>query len=94
MKISDTKNLYKIFLIILLLFSINLFPQGQSGKISGTVIDASTKEPLIGANVLIEGTNFGAATDVDGKFVILNISPGTYNISASMIGYTKVTEKL
>jgi len=93
MKMSDTKNLYKIFLIILFLFSINIFPQGQSGKISGIVIDASTKEPLIGANVLIEGTNLGAATNVDGQFVILNISPGTYNITASMIGYSKSTEK-
>ena len=94
MKISDIKNLYNCVLTILIstYTYFNIFPQGQSGKISGIVIDASTKEPLIGANVLLEGTNFGAATNVDGKFVILNISPGTYNISASMIGYTKVTE--
>ena len=93
MNISDTKNLYKIFSIILFILSINIYPQGQSGKISGTVIDASTNEPLIGANVLLEGTNIGAATNIDGIFVILNISPGTYNITASMIGYSKTTEK-
>jgi len=93
MKISDIKYLHKIFFTILFLLSINIFPQGQSGKISGVVIDATTQEPLIGANVLIEGTNFGAATNVDGKFVILNISPGIYNITASMIGYSKSTEK-
>ncbi len=71
MKISDTKYLLGIFLIIIFAFSTTLFPQGQSGKISGSVIDAATKEPLIGANVILDGTNFGAATNIDGKFVIL-----------------------
>lgn len=59
----------------------------QTGKIFGKVVDAQTGEPLIGANVLILGTNYGAATDVKGEFIILNILPGTYNISARYIGY-------
>jgi hypothetical protein len=57
------------------------------GKISGVVKDASTNEVLIGANVLIEGTTMGAATNVDGYFVILNVPPKTYNLKASMVGY-------
>lgn len=84
-------NLLTIGMFVLSFLITDILPQGQSGKISGSVIDASTREPLIGANVILEGTNFGAATNIDGKFVILNISPGTYNISASMIGYSKVT---
>jgi outer membrane receptor protein involved in Fe transport len=59
----------------------------QTGKIVGKVVDKETREALIGANVLIEGTNLGAATDVSGDFVILNIPPGSYTITAKYIGY-------
>ena len=42
---------------------------------------------MVGANVIIEGTNFGAATNVNGEYVILNISPGKYSVKFSFIGY-------
>ncbi|NWF50228.1 MAG: TonB-dependent receptor [Ignavibacteriaceae bacterium] len=70
-----------------------LFSQGQSGKLSGTVIDAQTNEPLPGVNVVLEGTTLGAATNFDGRFFILNIPPGIYNVTASMVGYAKSVEK-
>jgi outer membrane receptor for ferric coprogen and ferric-rhodotorulic acid len=60
---------------------------GTTGKLSGTIKDAQTGEPLIGANIVIEGTNFGAATNINGEYVILNISPGRYNVKFSFIGY-------
>ncbi len=63
---------------------------GTTGKITGQVRDASTGEPLIGANIIIEGTSMGAATDVDGQYIILNISPGVYDVKSMMIGYTSV----
>jgi len=63
---------------------------GTTGKISGTVRDLSTGEPLMGANIIIEGTSMGAATDVDGQYIILNISPGVYDVKSMMIGYTSV----
>src|SRR5690606_6499572 len=62
----------------------------QSGKLSGRVVDAVTKEPLVGANVVIQGTTIGNATDVDGYFNILNVAAGTYALRASLIGYTPV----
>lgn len=67
---------------------------GTTGKIAGTVIDAETGEGLPGVNILIEGTTLGASTDLDGYFVILNISPGVYTLKALMIGYsiTRITE--
>ncbi|MBK8945180.1 MAG: TonB-dependent receptor [Ignavibacteriae bacterium] len=75
----------KIFFLILFFpFIIN---GGITGKISGSIKDAQTGEPLIGANILIEGTNLGAATDVNGNYVILNIPPKKYNIKISFIGY-------
>ncbi|UCD38400.1 MAG: carboxypeptidase-like regulatory domain-containing protein [Fidelibacterota bacterium] len=60
---------------------------GTTGKVAGTVTDRETGEPLIGANVMIDGTTLGAATDLYGNFVILNIPPGTYSVRASMIGF-------
>ena len=87
------KNSLLRILLTFFVFSSPLFPQGQTGKLVGIVLDAATNEPLIGANVLLEGTNIGAATNVEGKFIILNIPPGKYNVIASMVGYTKVIEK-
>lgn len=59
----------------------------QVGKINGIVRDANTNEVLIGANVILEGTSIGAATNIDGYYVIVNVAPGTYNLKASMVGY-------
>lgn len=63
---------------------------GQTGKIVGRVIDSSTQEVLPGANIIIEGTILGAATDLEGDFIIINIPPGIYTISCSMLGYREV----
>lgn len=75
----------KIFLLFIL-FQVFIHA-GTTGKLAGIIKDASTGEPLIGANVVIEGTNFGAATNVNGEYVILNIPPGKYNVKFSFIGY-------
>lgn len=83
------KQLQRVILT-LLLFTIFSFYQvyaGTTGKIAGTVIDKATNEPLIGATVAVVGTKYGAITDVDGKFTILEVPPGTYNIQISYIGY-------
>ncbi len=62
----------------------------QTGKIAGTVRDKNTGEALFGVNIYIPEKNIGAASDEEGYFVILNLSPGTYQVVASMIGYRKV----
>lgn len=61
---------------------------GITGKITGVVKDGESGTLLPGVNVIIEGTTMGAATDLKGEYVILNIPPGVYEIKASMIGYT------
>jgi len=66
---------------------------GQTGKIAGKVTDAATKEPLIGASVVLEDSQTGAATDVDGYYFISNISPGTYTVTVSSIGFRKAVVK-
>jgi len=81
----------RIALLTLLLATFAGMSFAQSrGKIAGTVIDAETKEPLLGANVLVLGTTMGAATDFDGRFVILNVLPGKYTIAATMLGYGRM----
>ena len=83
--------LQKYWLNLLLLFLIPGVMFAQSGKIHGTAMDSKTKEPLIGANIVVEGTNFGASTDVDGAFIVLNVPIGTYTIKASYVGYRSLT---
>ncbi len=86
------------------LLALPMISLADKGKITGRVIDKDTKEPLPGANVLIESiwqfgksvkieTKQGAATDIDGYYVILNVEPGTYNIKASIIGYIALVQE-
>ncbi|MBM4161830.1 MAG: TonB-dependent receptor, partial [Ignavibacteria bacterium] len=75
---------------LVLLFSASL-TFAQTGKITGMVTDARTNEPLVGANVVIEGTSMGAASDFEGFFTILSVPPGSYRLRASIIGYAAAT---
>lgn len=80
-------------LFILLLLCIGYIPisiAGNTGKISGKVLDARTKEPLVGVNITIPGTTTGAATNIDGEFTILNLTPNTYSLRASLLGYNPI----
>ncbi len=79
------------FSLLFLFFSFNI-AFAQTGKISGKVTDLETGEPLIGANVIINGTSLGAATNVDGEYIILNIPPNTYSMTAKYIGYKDVVQ--
>jgi len=86
------QNKNKYLLIFFLVFSAaGLY--AQRGKISGRVIDDVTKEPLTGANVIIEGTQFGSVVDIKGVYNIISVPPGKYTIAASMVGYGKVVYK-
>lgn len=69
-----------------LIISFHVFAQ-STGTIKGKVIDGRTKEPLIGTNVLILGTERGASTNINGEFVIMNVPVGTYRLRFSYIGY-------
>mgnify|MGYP006417288991 FL=1 len=80
----------RIFItIILLVITLSSIFAGTSGKITGVVTDENGA-PLIGVNVLIENTNMGASTNIDGYYAILNVPPGTYALSTSYIGYANV----
>tara|TARA_B100000902_G_scaffold78968_1_gene83687 strand:- start:2498 stop:5290 length:2793 start_codon:yes stop_codon:yes gene_type:complete len=81
--------LKRLLSILLCFFFLSKLSAGITGKVYGTVTDATTGEPLIGCNVIIQGTQFGAATNLDGSYIINNIPPEKYIITATMIGYAK-----
>jgi TonB-dependent receptor len=76
----------KLFISIFILLTVNL-ALSQTGRISGTVMDAKTGETLPGATILIEGTAKVASADFDGKFSINNVPAGKVTIVASYISY-------
>ncbi len=80
-----------IRLLLILTILISSIYAGNTGKVSGYIIDFKTREPLLGANVIVKGTSLGAATDEEGRFYILQIPPGIYSIEINYIGYAKVT---
>jgi hypothetical protein len=85
-------KILKCFLCIISLtfiFIQNAFA-GETGKIQGKVTDKKTGEPLPGVNIIVIGTNLGSATDFNGEYFILQVSPGGYSVRASMIGYQEV----
>ncbi len=71
---------------LLLLLALPVFAQ-IDGKIVGRVIDKSTKQPLPGANVVLVGTENGAATDLNGSFVIESVGENIHKLRVSFIGY-------
>ena len=89
-KISRVITLLFTF-IISLAFLSESFAAG--GKISGKINDEVTGEPLIGVNVILEGSSMGSASDLNGEYFILNIPPGNYTLVASMIGYKRTIVK-
>jgi len=79
----------KILLSITILF-FTLFFYGQSGKVEGRITDITSNEPLPFVNVIIDGTNIGSSTDMDGKFIFTGISPGFVKLRSSFVGYIPV----
>jgi len=81
-------------LLVFLILSAGVFwntafsqSAGATGSIKGKVSDAGTKAPLIGANISIMNTMMGAATDLQGNFIIPNVPVGSYSLKFSYVGY-------
>jgi|TARA_Y100000310_G_scaffold340882_1_gene438175 iron complex outermembrane receptor protein len=66
----------------------------ETGSIAGTVTDGSTGDPLIGANVVVEGTGLGRSTNEDGEYVINNVPEGEQTITADYIGYSSSSQTI
>ncbi|MBD3401839.1 TonB-dependent receptor plug domain-containing protein, partial [candidate division GN15 bacterium] len=85
---------FTIMLTVILAVSPNGYTQSsakETGTISGKVVDAKTGDVMIGATVMVEGTQLGARTDLDGRFSIRQVPSGAVNLVVRAIGYTAVT---
>ncbi len=88
-----TKHLIRFLFGIALFF--NSFFVFSQASIKGIVKDARTGETIVGANIILQGTTLGTSSDLDGKFELKNVKPGTYNLVVSFISYkTKVIDRL
>ncbi|MGA9406310.1 MAG: TonB-dependent receptor [Bacteroidota bacterium] len=84
------RECYRTLLVVFLLFPTAVL-MAAGGKIHGKVTDHETGEALVGATVRVDGTSFGATTDANGVYNIVNIDAGTYTLKASYIGYQQIT---
>ena len=79
------------FYVLFILFFFPIFLFSQTETIRGFVYEESSSEPIIFANVSLNGENIGTVTDDNGYFIFLNIPEGNYLIDVEFIGYQKKT---
>ncbi len=82
-RVIQMQSLFRFVSLLLLATALS----ATTGSLTGIVQDQATMQPLIGANVIIQDTDFGAATDSRGSFTINNIPVGSYHVKAMMMGY-------
>ena len=76
--------------LIIFIFCFNSIFGGTDGTIRGKVTDVENG-PLPGANIYVPAVGVGAAADMDGNYIILNIPVGEYDVVVQMMGYQKQT---
>ena len=81
------KLIYKYTNLIILFLSLSAAAFAQDGTLRGTIKDAKTKEDIIGATILVQGINKGAATDINGFFSFSKLPVGSYSLKISYVGY-------
>ena len=89
-------TIYRVFTLLILFALIfkEIFAQPVKNSISGMVLDIATKEPLSNANIYISNTTWGTTSNLDGKFRLSEILPGSHEIVFSMIGYQSQSRKI
>lgn len=82
--------------LLILIFTIvtTLVSAQTTGSLRGFVYDKETGEPMMFSNVVLENTQIGTTTDVNGYFVLSKIKSGTYNIKVTSLGYETYTESI
>jgi len=80
-------KLFTTIKITILLVTITISQSLSQGTLKGVVSDSLSNKELIGANVFLVSTSVGAATDIQGKYLIPNIPEGKYTVKVSYIGY-------
>lgn len=76
----------KLFLLLVAVLSVALCSSAQTRVVTGTVLEAGTDEPVIGASVLPGSSKQGVVTDVDGNFRV-SVPANVKTLSISAVGY-------
>ena len=77
----------KYFLLIYFFIGAVSLSGQETGNLAGKIVDAKSGDGLPGVNIILKGTYYGAATDINGNFIINSISIGNYTVQISYIGY-------
>ncbi|SHM09898.1 TonB-dependent receptor [Flavobacterium pectinovorum] len=91
---QNKPNTMKKFYLVVTFFLLTLSGYAQKAIISGKVLDADDKLPLPGAMIQIVGDNKYTVSDYNGRFELLNINIGTYQVTVKYIGYTPITHEI
>lgn len=83
-----------LYILILFLFNYSFLLAQQSGVIYGVVVDKTNQTTLPGANITIRGTAIGVITNLEGKYRLMGIPAGVYNVDISFIGFDNYTKKI
>ena len=86
-KLIHTRGLLYCLLVMLFWLGLSMDLMAQNGELRGTITNKKTGEPLFGATVFLIDTDYGAATNSDGQYILSEIPGNTYNIRVSFIGY-------
>jgi CarboxypepD_reg-like domain/TonB-dependent Receptor Plug Domain len=78
---------------LLFVWTVNMFGQ-IAGKISGSIVDQTSHTPIPFVNITVEGTKLGASSKLDGSFIISRVPAGTYKLTASAVGYSRVVKEI
>jgi len=81
----------KCSLILAILLFTFAIADARTGQITGRVTDIETGNALPGANIFLKGTSIGTASNIDGNYIISNVPPGRYDVTARYIGYESLT---
>ena len=85
-----TNFIQPLSLLLILLTTVN----ARGSTIEGTITDVRTGEQLMGANVMLNGTMLGAASDEKGYYLITNVPIGSYTVKAMFIGYESIEKEV
>lgn len=86
--------MFRYLMFVALVLTLVCAVSADAGTIRGTVTDQETGQPLAGANVFLEGTNYGSSTNTRGEFTIRDVPNGNYTLVVSYVGYGEHTQSV
>ncbi|MCI0432925.1 MAG: SusC/RagA family TonB-linked outer membrane protein [Gemmatimonadetes bacterium] len=89
-----TRHTFPAIVGALALVAMGALPvAAQTGQIQGQVTDRSSQQPLVGAQVFLDGTTYGSLTQENGRYAIPNVPPGVYTVRVQLLGHAPGREE-